>query len=263
MSSFDGQRSSFFARFRSKKDQGTSLGSTAGSGSSNKANDKRKSGFNPESSKLSDGVNSKTPSEAGSLAAHSASPLDSPALDNEALQNQQATSSAHLTSAGPESVLEKRSSQTHPHVADASPDRDRQQQPKAKDFHKTLLSRTSLRKCLDDPSELFLGNFTDGSKKSSMFLWDDRRPAALHKFGAFLAAELGAEQLVFWLNAQQHADDLERLLQLSKRIYNLHLPETAPLALNITNEERSDMQGIYQHWMTIRDPFKPAQDRAL
>ena len=107
-------------------------------------------------------------------------------------------------------------------------------------------------------------------------------PVGLWKFGQFLASEMNAETLVFWLNvsltwrshtnliadhcesqAEQHRNDLKRLYSLTQRIHSLHIPSNAPLALNLTSSERGSIERAIRSFTKADDPFKVARDTAF
>ncbi|KAK9894952.1 hypothetical protein P389DRAFT_86738 [Cystobasidium minutum MCA 4210] len=99
------------------------------------------------------------------------------------------------------------------------------------------------------------------SRKALRTMLDD--PVGLWKFGQFLASEMNAETLVFWLNAEQHRNDLKRLYSLTQRIHSLHIPPSAPLALNITSQERQAIETSIKWFMRAEDPFKAARTAAF
>lgn len=99
------------------------------------------------------------------------------------------------------------------------------------------------------------------SRKGLRTMLDD--PVGLWKFGQFMASEMNAETLVFWLNAEQHRNDLKRLHSLTQRIHSLHIPSNAPLALNITSQERSGIEKCIRAFTAADDPFKVARDTAF
>ncbi|CAD6569937.1 MAG: hypothetical protein CYPHOPRED_003662 [Cyphobasidiales sp. Tagirdzhanova-0007] len=99
------------------------------------------------------------------------------------------------------------------------------------------------------------------SRKQLRAMLDD--PVGLWKFGQFLASEMNAETLVFWLNAEQHRNDLKRLYSLTQRIHSLHIPSNAPLALNLTSSERGSIERAIRSFTKADDPFKVARDTAF
>lgn len=138
------------------------------------------------------------------------------------------------------------------------------------------------------------------SRKVLRTMLDD--PVGLWKFGQFLASEMNAETLVFWLNvswssvfthkvqekeirqflegcvvsrvltrimsfsvhqAEQHRNDLKRLRSLTQRIHSLHIPSTSPLALNITSNERQSIERSIRSFNKVDDPFSGARDAAF
>lgn len=107
-------------------------------------------------------------------------------------------------------------------------------------------------------------------------------PVGLWKFGQFLASEMNAETLVFWLNvrrilsyhyrynkadfyaqAEQHRNDLKRLYALTQKVHSLHIPSNAPMALNITSAERYNIERAIKSFTRAEDPFKVARDMAF
>lgn len=65
------------------------------------------------------------------------------------------------------------------------------------------------------------------------------------------------------LQAEQHRNDLKRLYSLTQRIHSLHIPSTAPLALNITSNERTLIERSIKGFTAVDDPFKVARDTAF
>lgn len=102
----------------------------------------------------------------------------------------------------------------------------------------SLMSRQTFRKALDDP-------------------------VGLHKFGQFLASELGAEALCFWLNAEQYRSDMLRLQSLGRRIHDLHVPTNAPLAVNVSCSERNLLVDDLNSFFSLPDPFARASEAAF
>lgn len=66
-----------------------------------------------------------------------------------------------------------------------------------------------------------------------------------------------------FIQAEQHRNDLKRLYALTQKIHSLHIPSQAPMALNITSNERASIERAIRSFTKIDDPYKVARDAAF
>ncbi|GAA94012.1 uncharacterized protein L969DRAFT_44629 [Mixia osmundae IAM 14324] len=88
-------------------------------------------------------------------------------------------------------------------------------------------------------------------------------PIALWKFGRFLAEQMSAEPLVFWLNSTQLCNDLKSVTALTKQLHRAHVPTSALLALNLSDCERATLQRDTDRLLSLHDPFAAARATAF